>query len=280
MKTLHICSTMALALVLCACDGNGVLPPDRDPYEGEEPTPLDCIPNLDGKIDAEEIPLVLDTEITYLVSPPQTNRSVDTVGTGDGEMRQWDWSVDLADDQLARLAARSIEGKWYEREFPPDAFVAPFDDGGSIDTVSRQDDRGLYLLGVASSKENPSSGQTLLIYDRPIELIRFPIEAGSRYQEVGTIENAVFNGIPYAAVDTYDVEVVAAGELLLPSFAFTQAQQVRIALTVEPALGDPTSVRQVSFFFECFGEIARATSQLNETDPAFSEAAEVRRLGY
>ncbi len=272
--------TVALALLVCACDGNGVLPPNRDPYEGEEPAMLDCIPNLDGQIDADEIPLVLDTEVAYLVSPPQTTRAVDTIGTGDGEMRQWDWSLDLADDQLARLAARSIEGKWYEREFPPDAFVAPFDDGGAIDTVSRQDERGLYLLGVASSKENPSSGQTLLIYDEPIELIRFPIEAGTSYQEVGTIENAVFNGIPYAAVDTYDVEVVAAGELLLPSFTFTQAQQVRIALTVEPALGEPTSVRQVSFFFECFGEIARATSQLNETDPAFSEAAEVRRLGY
>jgi hypothetical protein len=36
----------------------------------------------------------------------------------------------------------------------------------------------------------------------------------------------------------------------------------------------------VSYFFECFGEVARATSQRDEPDPNFTEAAEVRRLGY
>jgi hypothetical protein len=36
--------------------------------------------------------------------------------------------------------------------------------------------------------------------------------------------------------------------------------------------------RQTSFFFECFGEVARATSQPNETQDDFTTAAELRRL--
>ena len=35
---------------------------------------------------------------------------------------------------------------------------------------------------------------------------------------------------------------------------------------------------QISFLFECFGEVARATSQPNETNQDFTTAAEVRRF--
>ena len=266
-------------LVIAGCDGNGALPPEREPYSGEEEVPLDCIPNLDGIIEADELPLVLDTEVSYLVSPPGELRSVDIEGVGEGTTRAWDWSIDQADDQLARIQAFSIEDRWYADRFPPDAFIAPFDDG-TTETISRRDDEGLYVLGIASRERDPATGRTLLIYDEPIPLIRFPIETGTSYSASATIEDAVFNGIPYAAVDTYDVEVSAVGELRLPTLSFTQAHQVRVQLTVEPALGETTTVRQVSYFFECFGEVARATSQLDEPDPNFTEAAEVRRLGY
>lgn len=267
------------SLVLAGCDGNGALPPDREPYAGVEEVPLDCIPNLDGVIEADELPLVLDTEVSYLVSPPGQLRTVDIEGEGEGTTRAWDWSVDLADDQLARIEAFSIEDRWYANRFPPDAFIAPFDDG-STETISRRDDDGLYVLGIASREPDPPTGRTLLIYDQPIPLIRFPIETGTSYSVSANVEDAVFSGIPYAARDTYDVEVSAVGELRLPTLTFTQAHQVRVQLTIEPALGETTSVRQVSYFFECFGEVARATSQRDEPDPNFTEAAEVRRLGY
>lgn len=278
MSALRYALIAGLALV--GCDGNGALPPDRPPYEGEEEVPLDCIPNLDGVIEARELPLVLGAEVTYLVSPPGELRTVDIEGVGESTTRGWDWSIDQADDQLARVSAFSTEDRWYADRFPPDAFVAPFDDGGSTETISRRDDEGLYILGIASREADPPTGRTLLIYDEPISLIRFPIETGATYSSSASVEDAVFNGIPYAAVDTYDVEVSAVGELQLPTLSFSQAHQVRVQLTVEPALGETTSVRQVSYFFECFGEVARATSQRDEVDPNFTEAAEVRRLGY
>jgi hypothetical protein len=41
----------------------------------------------------------------------------------------------------------------------------------------------------------------------------------------------------------------------------------------------PNTQRQVSFLFECFGEIGRATAQPKETNDDFTTAAEIRRLG-
>jgi hypothetical protein len=51
-------------------------------------------------------------------------------------------------------------------------------------------------------------------------------------------------------------------------------------VSIQPAAGESATTRQVSFLFECFGEVARATSQNGESDEDFNTAAEVRRLGF
>jgi len=51
-------------------------------------------------------------------------------------------------------------------------------------------------------------------------------------------------------------------------------------VTVEPAVGDAVVRRQVSFYAECFAEVARATSADGETTDLFTTATELRRLGY
>ena len=50
-------------------------------------------------------------------------------------------------------------------------------------------------------------------------------------------------------------------------------------MTIAPSAGQTTIQRQVGFLFECLGEVARATSKLNETNDDFTTAAELRRLG-
>jgi len=55
--------------------------------------------------------------------------------------------------------------------------------------------------------------------------------------------------------------------------------RVRTRVQVTPAVGIPTSRRQVGFLSECYGEVARATSRDNETDEDFNTAAELRRVG-
>jgi hypothetical protein len=48
---------------------------------------------------------------------------------------------------------------------------------------------------------------------------------------------------------------------------------------VQPSAGASTVRRQTSFFFECFGEVARAVSRNGETQDDFTSALELRRLG-
>lgn len=270
-----------VATLSAACGDNETQPPSYAEYQGAEPAPLACVPNLDGRIDASEAQPALGTQVSYLVSPPDVERSVDLAGldTGDGQLR-WDFATDFADDQLAKVVPASVAGKWYQASFPPDAFVTPFDAAGSVENVLRHDEKALWLLGVASRDEAPAEGKTLLVYAAPVELLRFPIQPGDSFVSTGTIANGTLRGLPYAGKDTYEVSADGVGVVVLPSLAFTQAHRVRTKVTVAPAVGASTSRRQVSFFFECFAEVVRATSKPDEPDADFSVAKELRRIGF
>ena len=110
-------------------------------------------------------------------------------------------------------------------------------------------------------------------------MYRFPLTSGVNWVSVGRARNSTLLGLPYAGKDTYEVSVDAVGELRLPDLIFEQAHQVFTKVTVEPSVGAPVVTRQVSFFAECFGEVARATSAVGETEKFFTTASEVRRLG-
>lgn len=281
MKRAHFAPLLVLAVTLAGCGDNKTHPAEHEGYQAPAPTPLECLPNLDGQIDASEVKPAIDTPISYLVSPAGVERDVDIVGLdqGDGTLR-WDFAVEYADDQVAELVPRAIAGKWYQGSFPPDAFVAPFDAGGTVENVLRQDAEALWLLGVASHDESPPEGKTLLVYGAPVAILRFPLEPGSSFVSTGTIANGTLRGLPYAGKDTYEVSVDALGLVVLPALAFTQAHRVRTKVTVAPAVGTGTTRRQVSYFFECFAEVVRVTSKADEPEENFNIAAEVRRIGF
>lgn len=270
----------ALALCAVGCGDNETKPPERTPYTGTAPTPLSCVPNLDGKIEAHEVQPAIGTPVSYLISPPGVDRNADVVGGTGPEGMVWDFSTDFADDQEARITPQNVQGKWYEASFPPDAFVTPFDGAGTTENVGLATDGALLLLGLASREENPADGKTLIVYEPPVEVLRFPIQPGGKFVSVGTVKNGMIRGLPYAGKDTYDVEVDAVGNVVLPALIFKQAHRVRTQVTVEPAVGAATSQRQVSFFFECFAEVVRVTSKPGETNKDFGVAAEVRRIGF
>jgi hypothetical protein len=278
MKTLL--PTSLLPLLLLSCGDNQTHPPEHSAYDGGVPAPLACVPNLDGKIEAKELQTAVGIPLSYLVSPQGKTRTVDLAGkTDDQGHLTWDFSVDYADDQAAKLEASPIAGKWYASSFPQSAYVVAFDAGDRVEGVYVYDTTGYHLLGLASTVENPPEGKTLYVYDAPVDVFRFPIAPGQSYTSVGTVKNATLRGLPFAGTDSYQVTVDAAGTLSLPSITFTQALRVRTNLTVTPAAGTAVTTKQVSFMFECFGEVARATSQNNETQNDFTTAAEVRRLG-
>ncbi len=269
-----------VALVVAACNDNETPPPTKAPYTGTAPQALPCVPNLDGKIEARELAPSFDTTATYLVSPPGKERLVDTSGQERDGKLVWSLGIDFADDQVAKLSASTISGKWYASSFASvkDPIIAPIDAGGRTEGIYTHDEQAFSLHGIASAnKDDPE--QTLYVYTTPVTIYRFPLQLGTTFTSVGEVKNGMLRGLPYAGRDTYEVKVDGAGELGLPDFILTQALRVRTKVTVEPAAGKSTTQRQTSFLFECLGEVARATSRLDEPDERFTTASELRRLG-
>ena len=280
--TVSMASMALLALCVAACGDNQTPAPPRGEYQATEPLPLPCVPNLDGKIDANELVPQLGIPATYLVNPAGKNRPVDTVGvTNKSGQLTWSFATDYADDQALTISASSLEGKWYASSFQglSSPFVTPVDSGGTTEGVYTRDDQGFYLHGVASAKENPPEGKTLFVYTSKVALYKFPIAPGASWTSTGEVKSGTLRGLPYAERDTYEVKVDGADQLTLPDFTLTQALRVRTLVSISPAAGQPTTQRQVSFLFECLGEVTRATSKLNEPNENFTDASELRRLG-
>jgi hypothetical protein len=268
-----------LFLLLLACGENRTFP-TRGQYKGEKPAELSCVPNLDGRIDSTELQAALGVPVSYLINPAGSTRTVNLAGTiNPQQQRVWDFATDFADDQVAKLEASALTGKWFAASFPTAQFVTPLDAAGRNFAAYSQDSNGFYMHGFASATEAPSEGKTLVVYSQPIALYRFPLEVGKTWVTQGQVSNAMVRGLPYAGRDTYTVTVVSSGRLELPDLTFTQAMRVQTNVTAEPAVGAPLTRRQVGFVFECFGEVARAVSRDNETQDDFTQAAEVRRLG-
>ena len=281
MKSLTLTAALLLALA-SACSNNDTPPPQHALYDGGVGAALPCVPNLDGKIESRELVPQIGIPATYLVSPSGKERTVDLVGqTNPAGKQVFSFAADFADDQVAKVAAQQLKGKWYASSFAGlnSPVVVALDLGGRTEGVYTQDDTGFFLHGVASVTPDAAEGKTLLVYSAPIMLYRFPLESGAAWTSFGEVKNGTFRGLPYAGKDTYEVKVDGAGELNLPDFVLTQALRVRTNVTIAPSAGQVTTQRQVGFLFECLGEVARATSRLNETQENFTAASELRRLG-
>jgi hypothetical protein len=267
-------------IAVFACEPNETHVDNNAPYEAGTAAPLSCVPNLDGQIDSTELTAVLGIPVKYLVSPSGTSRAVNVAGATDTKGQLvWDFGTDYSDDQVASIQASALQGKWYASSFPNGQFATPFDAADTLEAVYSQDDNGLYLQGLASSQQNPSDGETLFVYETPVTLYVFPLKVGTTWTTTGIVRNGMVRGLNYAGQDTYQGTDAATGQLLLPDFTFTQAHRLEFVVTTVPAAGENVVTRQDSYLFECFGEVARATSETNETSDDFTTASELRRFG-
>lgn len=280
MRALHTCAVLASLSGTQACVDNLTHPEPLLAYTAATTGPS-CVPNLDGVIDASELQPAFGVPAGYRISPAGATRVIDSTGQIDAAgHRVWDWSQSVAGDQLAHIAAEKLGNQWYAAEFAQGQFVVPFDPAGNTDAIYRQDDKGLYLLGLASHNPAPPEGKTLLPYAQPVLTLQLPLQVGAKWVAVGKTAagKGVLHGLPFASVDTYSVSVDASGRLELPDITLTQALRVRTLVQVVPVAGITTTRRQVSYLFECLGEVARASSQNNEISDDFTAASEVRRL--
>lgn len=252
---------------LVACQANTTPVPDT-----EVTPPLPCLPDRDGTLTAAELPVQLDTPVDYYVSPPGVTRNVALSGTS------WDLSAENGDDVITPVSAVALQDQWYASRFSGSGSGQFVTDGpGGLDAIYHLDDQGLWLHGLAS--QDDGANKTLLVYTSPVPVLRLPLSAGDSWTATGVVSAGTINGLPYIGTDTYEIAADAEGRLALPYVSFSPALRVTTHVTVRPDAGGTTaSRRQVSFLFECFGEVARAESRADEPEADFTIAASLRRF--
>ena len=254
----------ALLLLLAACGVN------QTPQPQPAPTLPSCVPNRDGQITADELPIALGATLAYYEGE---NRTVDLAGTGG----VYDLSDERPDDMIVHLGPVALAAQWYAADFPAGQFVV--DAGGGLDGIYHQDAEALWLDGTASHDENPAAGKTLVRYAEPIAVLRFPLSDGEAWSETGAIEGGTIAGLPFVGSDQVDVDVTAGQRLDVPYVQFSPILRVRTHVVRAPSTGTPTvGKRTTIFMFECFGEVARAESKQDEPNPDFTSAAVERRF--
>ena len=154
------------------------------------------------------------------------------------------------------------------------------DAGSGLDGIYHQDDQALWLDGIASQQEMPMGGQTLIVYSTPLPTLRFPVVKGQSFSTTTTLAGATIAGLPFQGTDELDVDVVDEGKLSVPYVKFSPVLRVRTQAIRKPSsAGVPSTGRRTTIFlFECFGEITRAESKPDETNPDFTGAAYLRRF--
>lgn len=269
MKTSpYLASRLALGLVgLAACGVNQTVQPEP------APTLPSCVPNRDGQITADELPIAYGATVAYYASPAGVTRTINTGGTS----KLWDLSEERADDVIVALGPVELKGQWFAPQFPGGQFVV--DGGGGLDGIYHQDDQALWLDGTASHEPAPAAGKTLVRYAQPIAVLRLPVTDGDAYTTIAQIPDGVVAGLPFIGTDQVDVDITGDGRVDVPYVRFSPVLRARTLVTRKPSTGTPVVTRRNTIFlFECFGEIARAESRVDEPAADFMTAAYLRRF--
>jgi len=256
---------LSLTLVLCcstACSEN------RTPYgpdAGLQPEVLSCVPNLDGVLSRDEMPTLLSTEVDYLISRGTA------VDLSDDEI---DLSAEYDGEAKQAVTAEPIAGQWFASDFPADGIVVQLSRIGDTFAILRSTENAISLLGIASELED----HTLLKYQSPIDLYRFPMREGDSWQQESAVLGTLAS-VPYNGSDQYRVAVGSRVSVSLPHLRFTSARRVQTSITSDSgAAGVVVTRQQVSLLSECFGEVTRVVSQDNESATNFTTAAELWRF--
>ncbi|MBL4637255.1 MAG: hypothetical protein JKY56_25595, partial [Kofleriaceae bacterium] len=172
------------------------------------------------------------------------------------------------------LIAKSLENTWFADEFPAESIRVPLSSSGDTFAILRSSESSVSLLGIASEQ----AGHTLLHYQSPIDLYRFPMQVGSAWSSTSAVIGTLAS-VPYNGTDAYETTVESISSVALPHLQFTSAYRVRTIITSDSgAAGVVVTRQQISMLSECFGEITRIVSRDNESASNFTTAAELWRF--
>jgi hypothetical protein len=258
-------------------EGGGSSSPDAAD-EASSATPLPgadsgtCVPNNDGTITRDEVPMAVGLRATYLVADSVT---WDTTGTiGDAGARTWDLTGSLTGDHSVIFEAESPTGAWWASSFAAATFSMPLVASSSDVGIFQVGDESLSLIGVASATSGAED--TEVKYATPIPTLQFPLSLNATWTTTSNV-TGTYNGIPDTTyTENYVTAVDAAGQMKTP---FGDFSVLRVGTVLTQTVGLVKTVTE-SFVWvaECVGPVAAATSQSNTTTAEFSSDAEVRRL--
>ena len=256
--------------------------PDTGPDVPDGPGPAVCIQDNDGTILASELPVAFEASPNYVANPMGSTVAVNPHGVVDEGTQTWDFR-DIPTQPAGALFVDKPNEYWFAEHFPGATFVSPLTPRDpSVLAVYQADTTGVRLMGLGSESPEPAGQKTLMVYDEPLDLLRFPIKLGDTHTATTSFTNALLQGTPNAGEETYTVHVDAMGTVKLPVFTVENCLRVRIDIDqrfVISTSADPIHSIQYLFLHECVGEIARISSKAGETSGDFGEAHEFRMLG-
>lgn len=238
-----------------------------------------CTPNADGRIERGEFPLAPGQRAVFAIAK---SVAVDFAGSSAGGVTTWNLKGPYAGDVSRAIDVQAPTGKWWSAAFPTASYALAL--GGTADLVGvfALSASELALAGVVSPADGAT--KTQLAYDPRPSFLRFPMKKGDAWSTTSTITGTA-SGLAIAGItgytEAYAITVDAEGFLEVPYGKFrvlrvltnlTRRNQFGAAI---PTLPDR---RTVAFVAECFGTIATVTSNDNEANALFTNAAEVQRL--
>lgn len=271
-KRSQLLAVFALSVLSGCLGADGPLPGSDAGFVPVPDLASFCQADNDGVIQRGELPLQLGVSARYLENPNGTVAMVDPVGQDSPDGTAWDFTSTAG--EAIDLPILSVTGMWFEDSFPGATYATYTDLASKTLGVFRLTETALEILGYAS--EAPD--KTLLVYDKPVASLRFPLKQGDGWVATGRVINGTFNGLPVAETDTYKVSVDARGVAVLPFLRVANTLRIRVELDQALPGGLTTRTIQLLYFRECTGELGRMVSQPNETNPNFTSAAVFRRL--
>lgn len=234
-----------------------------------------CVPNKDGIITREEVPLQAGLTAKYRVG---TDENVSTAGNAvAGGKRSWDFSGALASDVTVLLETQPLAGKWYAAKFSGATYALKLAEGSDLLGVFETAPGALLLRGVVSPSDDAFT-KTELTNAPSVSTLKFPLKVGNPawtadVTVTGTAQG-VFLGLGYT--EKYESVVDAQGTLKTPLGTF---DVLRVKTKLTRTIGVVTTViRTFAFVTECYSTVALVTSQDNETNEEFTSAKEIRRI--
>ena len=270
-----------LLSLLAVLPGSGCGP--SVPADGGDPPLPECTAELDGVLEAAELPLALGIEVRYTRNAVDVPASFDVGGdVGSDGAALWDFSDGPA-DVGATFAILDPADTPCAELFDDASYAAPLlvetpDLLGCFRRTVFDDGTGeLAMLGAVSDHGVAAAALTRWEYDEPLVLYRLPMQVGDAWEQTVSYRSAVAFGVPDQGVEHYRVEVDRLGSARIPGgIEVADALRVRVDLeqTLAVSVGEHVrTVHQLQWVRPCFGELGRAVSP----DPSFDLLDEIRR---